>query len=146
MSELTPKQARFVAEYLIDLNATQAAIRAGYSEATASVIGCENLTKPYVAEAIKAAKAERMSRIKIDADWVLQRAIELHETCLTENDRTNARQTLELIGKHVDIAAFKERTELSGVVGFADVSEDIQAVNSMLSGLAERQAKPATLQ
>ena len=42
--KLTPKQARFVEEYLVDLNATQAAIRAGYSESTARAIGYENLT------------------------------------------------------------------------------------------------------
>ncbi|MFA5753528.1 MAG: terminase small subunit, partial [Bacteroidales bacterium] len=44
--KLTPKQKRFVDEYLIDLNATQAAIRAGYSERTARIIGAENLIKP----------------------------------------------------------------------------------------------------
>lgn len=43
--KLTEKQQRFVDEYLIDLNATQAAIRAGYSVKTADAIGCENLTK-----------------------------------------------------------------------------------------------------
>ena len=46
MANLTPKQQRFVEEYLIDLNATQAAIRAGYSEKTAKSVGHENLTKP----------------------------------------------------------------------------------------------------
>ena len=53
---LTPKQRRFIEEYLIDLNATQAAIRAGYSEKTAYSIGQENLRKPVIAEAIAAAK------------------------------------------------------------------------------------------
>lgn len=73
MSDLTPKQARFVEEYLIDLNATQAAIRAGYSEKTAYSIGQENLNKPEIAAAIAAAQAERSQRTKIDADWVLKR-------------------------------------------------------------------------
>ena len=50
---LTAKQEMFVKEYLIDLNATQAAIRAGYSPDTAKEIGCENLTKPNVIKAIK---------------------------------------------------------------------------------------------
>ncbi len=45
---MTKKQKRFVEEYLIDLNATQAAIRAGYSPTTAKEIGCENLTKPNI--------------------------------------------------------------------------------------------------
>ena len=52
MTDLTPKQERFIEEYLIDLNATQAAIRAGYSEKTAGSIGHENLTKPEIQEAL----------------------------------------------------------------------------------------------
>lgn len=58
MSNLTPKQERFVTEYLIDFNGTQAAIRAGYSESTARQTASENLTKPDIQEALKAAKAE----------------------------------------------------------------------------------------
>lgn len=69
---LTPKQQRFVEEYLIDLNATQAAIRAGYSEDTAHVIGWENLRKPEIEKAIVAAKAERAQRVQVDADEVLR--------------------------------------------------------------------------
>lgn len=55
--DLTPKQRRFVEEYLIDLNATQAAIRAGYSAKTAAVIGAENLRKPNIASAIEARQS-----------------------------------------------------------------------------------------
>ena len=73
---LTPKQTAFVEEYLKDLNATQAAIRAGYSEKTAHSIGQENLTKPEIAAAIENAKAERSKRTKIDADWLLTRLAE----------------------------------------------------------------------
>ena len=51
--QLTAKQQRFVEEYLVDLNATQAAIRSGYSEKTAHDIGCENLKKPDIEKAIK---------------------------------------------------------------------------------------------
>lgn len=69
--KLSPKQARFVAEYLIDLNATQAAIRAGYSPRTAYAIGAENLTKPDIAAAIMAAQADRAKRVQIDQDRVL---------------------------------------------------------------------------
>src|SRR5580704_8983554 len=69
--KLTPKQARFVQEYLIDLNAAQAAIRAGYSAKTARVIGHENLTKPDIAAAIKKAMAERAERTELTADWVV---------------------------------------------------------------------------
>jgi phage terminase small subunit len=69
--KLTLKQARFVQEYLIDLNAAQAAIRAGYSAKTARVIGHENLTKPDIAAAIEKAMAERAERTELTADWVV---------------------------------------------------------------------------
>lgn len=69
---LTPKQQRFVDEYLVDLNATQAAIRAGYSERTAGKIGSENLAKPEIADAIAAAQKDRATRTQITADRVLQ--------------------------------------------------------------------------
>lgn len=71
MSELTPKQARFVDEYLIDLNATQAAIRAGYSERTAEKIGSENLKKPEVMSAIELRTTERQKQTGITAERVL---------------------------------------------------------------------------
>ena len=65
--KLTPKQVRFVQEYLIDPNAAQAAIRAGYSAKTARVIGHENLTKPDIAAAIEKAMAERAERTRLSA-------------------------------------------------------------------------------
>lgn len=68
---LTGKQARFVEEYLIDLNATQAAIRAGYSKKTAQIIGFENLSKPIISSAIEAAQKARSERTEITQDKVL---------------------------------------------------------------------------
>ena len=68
MEKLTPKQARFVEEYLVDLNATQAAIRAGYSESTARAIGHENLTKPDIQEAIAEARGKQQQRTEITAN------------------------------------------------------------------------------
>lgn len=69
---MTPKQERFVEEYLIDLNATQAAIRAGYSANTAHVIGPENLGKPEIAEALAKARAKLSERTEITTDSVLK--------------------------------------------------------------------------
>ena len=68
---LTPKQCRFVDEYLIDLNATKAAIRAGYSTNRANAMGHENLTKPDIAAAIEAAMKARSERTEITQDRVL---------------------------------------------------------------------------
>lgn len=69
---MTPKQQRFVDEYLIDLNATQAAIRAGYSAKTARQIADENLSKPDIAAAVEKAMAERALRTEITQDMVLR--------------------------------------------------------------------------
>lgn len=73
---MTPKQSRFVDEYLLDLNATKAAIRAGYSKNTANEQAAQLLGKPEIIAAIDQAKAERALRTKINADWVLNRLVD----------------------------------------------------------------------
>lgn len=77
MGKLTPKQKRFVDEYLIDLNATQAAIRAGYSKRTANEQGARLLANVSVQEAVQAAMAERGKRTQMEADEVLQRLAQI---------------------------------------------------------------------
>lgn len=72
MAKLTAKQQRFCDEYLIDLNATQAAIRAGYSEKTAKSIGQENLTKPDIKEYIKNRMDEKEESLIAKQDEVLR--------------------------------------------------------------------------
>lgn len=70
MAGLTVKQQRFIDEYLIDANATQAALRAGYSKKTAHSIGQENLKKPAIAEALAVAQQERAERTMTTGDRV----------------------------------------------------------------------------
>lgn len=72
MARITKKQERFIEEYLVDLNATQAAIRAGYSPETAGEIGSENLKKPEIANRIAKAMAERSRRTGINQDRVIR--------------------------------------------------------------------------
>lgn len=72
MAKLTAKQQRFCDEYLVDLNATQAAIRAGYSEKTAAVIANENLRKPYIKEYIENRLAEKEKELIADQDEVMK--------------------------------------------------------------------------
>lgn len=110
---LTAKQALFVKEYLVDLNATGAAIRAGYSEKTAKEMGHENLTKPHIASAVQEAMQERSQRVQIDAEWVLKKYIGIIERC-EEQDPTNARGALDSVGKHLGM--FKDRIEHSGEI------------------------------
>ncbi|AER32578.1 terminase small subunit [Pantoea ananatis] len=76
---LTDKQEMFCREYLIDLNATQAAIRAGFSEKTARASGHENLTKPDVQSRIADLKSQRNEQVNIDAAYVLRRLVEIDE-------------------------------------------------------------------
>lgn len=71
--KLTDKQAKFCEEYMLDLNATQAAIRAGYSVDTARQMGAENLSKPDISDRIAELQAERSKTTKIDAAWLLSR-------------------------------------------------------------------------
>lgn len=71
-NKLTPRQARFAEEYLVDLNATQAAIRAGYSKKTAQEQGSRLLSNVIVSAAIQAAKAARSKRTEITQDMVLR--------------------------------------------------------------------------
>lgn len=144
---MTPKQERFAQEYLVDLNATQAAIRAGYSERTAKVIGHENLTKPDVQAAIQAAMDKRSERTEITADYVLSTIRSTVERCrqavpvLDRQGKPVMVQTeageiapayafepmavlkgAELLGKHLKL--FTDKLEHSGRVGTSDMSDE----------------------
>lgn len=68
---MTPKQERFCEEYLIDLNATQAAIRAGYSVDTAKEIGCQNLTKVNIQEKIQSLRKQLSENTQITSEMVI---------------------------------------------------------------------------
>lgn len=168
MAKLTDKQELFAREYLKDLNATQAAIRAGYSEKTAKEVGYENLTKPHVLELVAELKAQRVEQTGIDAAYVLRRLTEIDQmdvldillangelkpikdwpkvwrTTLSGMDVVEMAsaesaallkkikwpdkvKNLELLGKHVDVQAFKEniKTEVTGANGGPIVTADM---------------------
>ncbi|MDI2595010.1 terminase small subunit [Pseudomonas sp. 681] len=76
---LTAKQRQFVVEYLIDLNATQAAIRAGYSARGAKDQAWQLMQRPEITGAIELAKEERSKRVQVDADYVLQRLTDIDQ-------------------------------------------------------------------
>lgn len=93
MKKLTPKQEAFVQEYLVDMSATQAAIRAGYSARTAHAIGSKLLDRTHIKAAIIAAKAARSERTQVDADWVLRRLADEADADLADlyDDQGNIR-------------------------------------------------------
>jgi phage terminase small subunit len=75
--QLSPKQTRFIQEYLVDLNATQAAMRSGYSPRAAYAIGVENLKKPQIRAELQKAQALQLSNAEVSAKRVLQEAARL---------------------------------------------------------------------
>ena len=127
---MTDKQKRFITEFLVDLNATQAAIRAGYSRRTAYSIGQRLLKNVEVKEAINSAMKEREARTEITADYVLTNLREIVDRCMqkqpvfTKGEQVtdeqgrnvwtfNARdaiKALELLGKNLGL--FIDKTEI----------------------------------
>ena len=107
---MTPKQQRFVDEYLQDLNATQAAIRAGYARSGASVEGTRLLANAKVAAAVAAAQAKRSERTEVTQDYVLGGILATIEECRGEDHRNPqaALKGLELLGRH--LAMFTDKT------------------------------------
>ena len=122
MTKLTPKQQRFVDEYLVDLNATQAAIRAGYSEKTAYAVGYENLRKPQIAGAIQSRMDQRSEKTGVDAQYVLKR---LHEI-----DQLDIADLLDDTGKVRPIREWPKawRTSISGLDIQELVAGDIETI------------------
>lgn len=135
-NSLTPKEARFVEEYLIDLNGAAAARRAGYAAKSATVTASKLLSKPNVAAAIAQAKQLRSEAAGVDAQWVLERAIEVYKRCFQDiapalHPKTRKQmkdsdgnplfvfqsasclRALEIIGRHVEIGAFADRVEVT---------------------------------
>lgn len=123
-SKLTKKQAMFCKEYIVDLNATQAAIRSGYSEKTANRIGHENLTKLDIQSEIQKLMDKRAKKVEISAEDVLQSILDIRQACIKKaydkegneklTDATSALKANELIGKHLKL--FTDKVEHSGEV------------------------------
>lgn len=132
---LSPKRARFVEEYLIDLNATQAAIRAGYSPKTADVQGPRLLGKVGVKAEIDKAMAQKAKDNALTVEWVLENLRNVAERCQQKQpvmitikgkreqvkddegrdvwqfDSAGANKAIELIGKHLGM--FRDRMDIT---------------------------------
>ena len=131
MAKLTDKQDAFCREYIVDFNATQAAIRSGYSEKTANRIASQLLSKLDIQARIAELMEARNKRVDINADWVLINAKRVFDRCMQDEPVTDrngdpvmckteagdlaaayqfnangANKALETIGKHVNVNAF----------------------------------------
>jgi len=116
MSKLTNKQEMFCKEYLVDLNATQAAIRAGYKPDNAAVTGCENLIKPNVAARIQELMNKRSEKTEITAEWVLKGIESLTNELRQHEDPSKAYKGYELLGKHLKLFTDKIEQETTFTV------------------------------
>lgn len=152
MAKLTDKQELFAREYLKDLNATQAAIRAGYSEKAARNQSHRMMTNDDITQRIAELNTERVNRVEIDADYVLRQAVKLHERCMQEVepitdrrgeeitdeggktifgfDAKGAAAALKLVGEHISVQAFKVNVKNEhtgpngGPIQYTDITEE----------------------
>lgn len=177
---LTVRQEAFCQEYIISLNATQAAIKAGYSPKTAQMQSSRLLSNVMVSQRVAELKSERSDRTQINADYVLNRLVEIDQMDVADilNDEGGVKpvfqwpkvwrqfisgfdvaelwegsgdereqigvlkkikwpdkvKNLELLGKHVDVNAFKTITETKVVI--QDMSDD--ELNRELAALTAR--------
>jgi len=111
---LTDKQQRFVAEYLVDLNATQAAIRAGYSEKTARQVGSENLSKPDIADAIAKRQAKVAKKVEVTVESLATELEEARALALIEKQTSAA--VSATMGKAKLFGLGVENRKLSGTI------------------------------
>ena len=167
---LTAKQQRFIVEYLIDLNAAQAAIRAGYSVKGAKDQAYQLMLRPEILAAINEAKEARNQRTQVDADYVLNRLTEIDQMDLLDilDDDMSIKplskwpkvwrqslsgfdiaemfegvgkerdlvglmkkikwpdkvKNLELLGKHVNVNAFRENVNHSGSINLTNMTDE----------------------
>lgn len=143
MSKLTVKQGRFCEEYIIDLNATQAAVRAGYTEKSARVTACKMLTNANIELKIANLMKERSELTSISAQWVLKSLKSVADRCMTVEpvmvrgdggmeesgeykfDSSGANRSLELMGKHLKLFTDKiDHTSSDGSMATDNLTTD----------------------
>ena len=114
---MTAKEQKFCDEYLIDLNATQAAKRAGYSVKTACAIGAENLRKPHIENYVNERRMQLAAKTEVTQIWVLNRFKEISDRCMLTGkqfDPTAANRATEMLAKHLGF--FEQDNQQSSTV------------------------------
>lgn len=134
MRYLTNKQARFVEEYMIDLNGSQAAIRAGYSKLGPRQAGEKLLRKPNVAAAIQKAIDIRAARSELTVDMVLE---ELSKMALYAKKDSDKNKALELLGKHLGM--FVDRKHVTGKINHDHDHVSVSAVDDLFRSFNGKQ-------
>ena len=140
---LTPQQEQFCQEFIKDLNALRAAIRAGYGEQHAKKNAWQIVRNPNVSARIAELKAEQTKRTTIEADDILRRLVRIAEKTEQEGDYNAAIRSLELLGKHQAMWTEKNITEMNVQNAFAtgNSEEDIQRDVERLKKIAAPKLK-----
>lgn len=133
MAKLTAKQERFCAEYVTDFNATQAAIRAGYSEKTSGSISSENLQKLEIQAEIQRLTAKTAAKLELTAESVLRDIQAVKQDAMKQifdkeqnqvmADRAAALKACELEGKYLKM--FTDKQEISGAIAVSHSARDL---------------------
>lgn len=139
-SKLGYKMRAFVDEYMVDMNANAAVLRAGYKTKNKGIMAAELMSHPLVIREIEARMAERREKTELSAQYVINKLVDIVENTEANNPQA-ALRGLELLGK--TMALFKERQEISGPDGNAiemeqRVKEDVTDFTSRISSLAKR--------
>ena len=143
MRKLNAKQARFCEEYIIDLNAAQAAVRAGYSEKSARVTACRMLTYDNIEQKISELMEQRAELTSVNAQWVINNLKAVADRCMSAEpvmvrgehgmepsgeykfDSSGANRSLELIGKHLKLFTDKiDHTSSDGSMSPDNLSDE----------------------
>ena len=111
VNQLKPKQEMFCKEYIIDLNGTQAAIRAGYSHKTARQIATEMLSKLYIQEYVQSLMDSRSKKVEITAENILLDILDTREAAKEQDKLSERLKCNELLGKHLKM--FTDRLDVS---------------------------------
>jgi len=135
--KITAQQEQFCLEFIKDLNAVRAAIRAGYGEQHAKKNAWTIIRNPAVAERISDLKADQTKRTKIEADDILRRLVRIAEKTEQEGDYQAAIRSLELLGKHQAMWTDKNLTEMEVKNAFAtgnseeDIARDVDRLKKI---------------
>jgi len=142
-SKLSNKMTRFVDEYMVDLNATQAVLRAGYKTKIPTKLGIELMNHPLVKQAVQERMAAKREDNELTAQYVLAKLQQIVENTESDNPQA-ALRGLELLGKHLGL--YRDRQEISGPDGGAiemeqKVKEDAANFARKLARLAQSGGK-----
>lgn len=143
-SALSPKQQRFVLEYLMDQNGTQAAIRAGYSESTARQQGSRLLTDPRVLAAVRAGQQKVAKKAEVTVDSLMAELEQARKLALKEKQASAA--VSATMGKGKLAGLLVEKHKHSGAIGTYDLKnlsdDDLDRLEQILGPLADAGGDP----